>query len=35
MIGLVLVLAFILVNAALAPLIAVCGGQTVKEWWKS
>lgn len=35
MIGLVAVLGFIAANAAVAPLIAVVQGQSLRDWWRS
>lgn len=35
MIGLLLVLAFITVNASIAPLIGLVQGKSLVEWWRS
>lgn len=35
MIGPVLVITFIAINAAIAPLIGVLQGKSLREWWRS
>lgn len=34
MIGLILTIVLIVVSAAIAPLIAVLGGQSLGDWWR-